>query len=266
MTSTKTDGPQSGGPRGRLRAAAPLLAAAAVLYNAWLLESLVPTGLDARHSYVSELYAADGAYRWLFGGLELVCATLVVAGAVLGATTAATGDRAARAGWWALAGLGVCSVADVLMPMTCTPSLRPGCRAVHPTHTLTSALVHCCLFASMALIVWAARRRGHPPLIARWGMPVAGAALVSSLCTVGPLIGHGGWHGVAQRCHLLLVGAWLALLAHRAWTARPVPDAPPGPPARRPAVGSAARVASLDGARDGPPTPSISSGPPERAE
>lgn len=160
---------------------------------------------------MSELYAEGSPYRWLFGGLELVCAVLVVAGAAAAGMKAVGG--VARAGWWALAGVGVSSVADVLMPMTCVPSLQPDCRPLHPAHTLTSAAVHFCLFASLILIIWDARQRGKPEHVARWGPPLAAAALVSSLCTVGPLIGYGGWHGVAQRCHLLLVGGWLAMLS-----------------------------------------------------
>ncbi|MFD4630192.1 DUF998 domain-containing protein [Streptomyces sp. NPDC058284] len=226
MTSTTTHGhptTRPRRPRGHPWAATAPLTAAALLYNAWLLETLIPTGLDARHSYVSELYAQDSPHRWLFASLELICAALIVTGALAGAAVTAA-DRTARTGWWALAGLGLCSVADVLMPMTCAPSLQPGCRAVHPAHTLTSALVHFCLFASMALIIRSAQKRGHPRLLTHWGPPVAWSALTFSLCTVGPLIGHGGWHGIAQRCHLLMVGTWLALLAHSAHTTHTAPQ------------------------------------------
>ncbi|MFI1680593.1 DUF998 domain-containing protein [Streptomyces sp. NPDC020607] len=219
------------GPRTHSWTVVVPLAVAALLYNAWLLEAVVPTGLDARHSYVSELYAEGSPYRWLFGGLELSCAVLVVAGATAGGMRAVGG--VARTGWWALAGVGVSSVADVLMPMTCVPSLQPGCRSVHPAHTLTSAAVHFCLFASMILIIWDARKRGRPENVTRWGPPLGAAALVSSLCTVGPLIGYGGWHGAAQRCHLLLVGAWLAMLSLGALRAvRPGGEAAPGTPGR----------------------------------
>ncbi|MFF1381613.1 DUF998 domain-containing protein [Streptomyces sp. NPDC058308] len=240
------------------------LGLAALLYNAWLLQAVVPAGLDARHSYVSELYAEGSPYRWLFGGLELSCAVLVVAGATAGGMAAA-GSRMVRTGWWALAGVGVSSVADVLMPMTCAPSLEPDCRAVHPAHTLTSASVHFCLFASMTLIIWRARQRGCPELIARWGPSLGGAALISSLCTVGPLFGYGGWHGLAQRCHVLLVGAWLAMLACSAWAAQPGAAAAAGhPPAGRGLRGGAGRRAP-DGQSVPPGSPLSPDLPPDRA-
>ncbi|MFE1770333.1 DUF998 domain-containing protein [Streptomyces sp. NPDC059008] len=187
-------------------------AVSAVLYNSWLLEFALSTGLDPRHSYVSELYAADQPFRPLFGGIESVCAVLVVVGALLAYGSAH--DGWARCGWLALLGFGVSSVADVLLPMRCAPSAEPACAAVHPGHTLTSALAHFFVFASMALLTRAAvaaRPRRH--LVGRWGPRVLALALPTAVCTVGPLFGRPGWHGVSQRAHLMLVGVWFALLA-----------------------------------------------------
>ncbi len=201
-----------GDPGRRDAWAARLLAVAAVLYNGWLLEFVLPTGLDPRHSYVSELYAADQPLRGLFGGIECVCAALVILGALLAYGPAA--GRWSRAGWAALAGLGLSSLADVALPMRCAPSLEPGCEAVHPWHTATSALAHFFLFASMALLSRAAvAERPHRQLIRRWGPRVLALALPAAVCTVGPLFGRPGWHGVLQRIHLVLVGVWFALLA-----------------------------------------------------
>ncbi|WFB06087.1 DUF998 domain-containing protein [Streptomyces sp. LX-29] len=209
----------------RQRGAVWMLAAAAVLYNAWILEVVVPTYLDSRHSYVSELYAADQPYRWLFGNLELVCAALICVAALVCRDLFGR-HAAAGAGWWALAGFGAASVADVLLPMSCAPSVRPDCQPLHPWHTLTSALVHLCLFASLALLSWWSPRHASRPgaaHIAWWGPRLLVCALVSSLLTVGPLLGHPGWHGVPQRAHLLVVGAWLLLLAYAAHTALQAP-------------------------------------------
>lgn len=187
------------------------LVGAALLYNAWIIESAIPTPLDPRHSYVSELYAADQSSRPLFAALELCCAALIVVG------TVAWRRHDGGLGWWALTGFGLCSVADALFPLDCAPSLEPGCSAVHPVHTVTSALVHFFLFASMGSLAWWARRhpgpRG-PGAVGRWGLPLMGAAMLSAVATVGPLLGHPGWHGVPQRLHLTLVGGYLLLLAY----------------------------------------------------
>lgn len=219
------------GPAARTaRAGRWALIAGAVLYNAWVLEAVLPTGLDPRHSYVSELYAADQPFHGLFGCVEIVTALLVAAGALC---LPARRDPAAR-GWagtgrWALVAFAASSVADVIVPMRCAPSVNHACEAVNPWHTATSALAHAALFGSMALLVTAAfRSPGRPPL-RRWGPWVLGAALLTALATVGPLFARPGWHGVPQRAHLVLVGVWLVLLttAHRP---EPDPGARPGGP------------------------------------
>ncbi|MBT2384924.1 DUF998 domain-containing protein [Streptomyces sp. ISL-11] len=181
--------------------------AAAVLYNAWVLEAVLPTGLDPRHSYVSELYAADQPFHTLFGGIETVTALLVAAGAL-------PRPHRPAAGRWFLVAFAAASVADVIVPMRCAPSVNTACEVVNPWHTTTSALAHAALFGSMALLVAASvTDRARWPLIRRWGPWVLGAALLTAVSTVGPLFGHPGWHGLPQRAHLTLVGVWLALLA-----------------------------------------------------
>ncbi|MGK5643016.1 DUF998 domain-containing protein, partial [Streptomyces sp. URMC 126] len=215
-TAAPRHAPPAAPPRRRFArtvVAPALLLAAAVVYNDWLLELPLPTGLDPRHSYVSELYAADQRFHLLFGAAELVAAALVVAGALL--ALLAGGRRygpVAEAGWWCLVAFGICSVADVIVPMRCAPSVEAGCEAVNPWHTATSALVHAALFGSMFLFTVAAARHRWP-VLSRWTPWVPAAALASAVATVGPLFGHPGWHGVPQRAHLVLVGVWFALLA-----------------------------------------------------
>ncbi|MFE5869021.1 DUF998 domain-containing protein [Streptomyces roseifaciens] len=215
--------PQEAGPRpapaaagaraaARERRPAWLLAAAAVAYNAWLLEFLLPTGLDARHSYVSELYAADQRFHGLFGAIEIVTALLVAVGAAPLPRPPGS-SRLVLAGRWSLVAFAASSVADVIVPMRCAPSVNSACEVVNPLHTATSALAHAALFASMALMVAAAAGGTRWPLVRRWGPWVLAAALTTALLTVGPLLGRPGWHGVPQRAHLVLVGVWLALLA-----------------------------------------------------
>ncbi|MFI9202386.1 DUF998 domain-containing protein [Streptomyces sp. NPDC053048] len=212
-------GAAAGRPRGGRSAAGPrhgwaplLLATAAVVYNDWLLELFLPTGLDPRHSYVSELYAADQRFHTLFGLVEVTAAVLVVTGAYL--ARGPEGNRWSAAGWWSLVAFGVFSVADVVVPMRCAPSVESACEAVNPWHTTTSALVHTALFASMALLVMASGTDSFPrPSIRTRGPWVLGSALLTALATVGPLVGRPGWHGVPQRAHLVLVGLWFLLLA-----------------------------------------------------
>jgi Protein of unknown function (DUF998) len=148
----------------------------------------------------------------LFGTIEIVTALLVAAGAVPLPRGPADG-RWAVAGRWSLVTFAAASVADVIVPLHCARSVDHACEAVNPWHTTTSALAHAALFGSMALLITAAVTGDRWPLIRRWGPWVLGTALVTAVSTVGPLIGRPGWHGVPQRAHLLLVGAWLVLVA-----------------------------------------------------
>lgn len=196
----------------RETASAGLLLAASVVYNDWVLQFFLPTGLNQRDSYVSEVFAADQPYRILFSLVEIACAVLVVTGGAL-AWTVLPGSWAS-AGCAATMAFGVFSTADVLLPLHCAPSVERGCPEGSPWHTTTSGMVHFALFASMALFITASRH-GHPPLnlVRRWGPWLLALSMTAAILTVGPFFGHPGGHGLAQRIHLTSVGAWFALLA-----------------------------------------------------
>ncbi|GAA2266156.1 MULTISPECIES: DUF998 domain-containing protein [Kitasatospora] len=212
-------------------AAAGTLAVASMVYNDWVLQFFLPTGLDQRDSYVSELFAADQPYRVLFSLVEVVCAGLITGGAVL--ARGLFPGRLAAAGCACLAALGVFSVADVLLPMRCAPSIEHGCPEGNPWHTTTSGLVHLVLFASMALFI-AAARYSVPSLtlVRRWAPWLLPVSMAAAIATTGPFLGHPGGHGLAQRIHLVTAGVWFALLAAEAGRARagsrPQPAAEPG--------------------------------------
>ncbi|GGL93799.1 hypothetical protein GCM10010129_42120 [Streptomyces fumigatiscleroticus] len=202
----------AGGRRTGPAAAAAMLSVAGVTYNDWLLQFLVPTGMDQADSYVSEVFAADQPHRPLFGGIELATALLVTCAGTLAARGAPRGW--ATVGWTAVAAFGLFSVADVTFPMECSPSREAGCPADNVQHTLTSALVHLALFTSMAAFLRAARsdpgrwrRLGRRT---RWLLPASMAAAVLS---AGPYVGLTGGQGIAQRVHLVSVAVWFWLLA-----------------------------------------------------
>ncbi|GAA3046342.1 DUF998 domain-containing protein [Streptomyces glomeratus] len=199
--------------------AATLLSVAAVTYNDWLLQFLLPTGLDQRDSYVSEVFAADQPYRVLFSGVELATALLVAAGACL--AVAGTPRGWAAVGWGALAAFGSSSVADVLLPMRCAPSLETGCPTDNVWHTLTSGAVHFTLFASMAAFAVAARERpGRPQPAGHWAPRLLPVSMAAAICSAGPYVGHPGGQGIAQRIHLVTVAMWFWLLAAQVYRDR----------------------------------------------
>ncbi|MFE9369788.1 DUF998 domain-containing protein [Streptomyces sp. NPDC006711] len=200
------------GHRVRRRLAAVLLALAAVLYNDWLLQFWVRTGLDQRDSYVSEAFAADQPHRVLFSVVELATAALLVA--AVGLVMAELSWGWAAAGWGALGVFGACSAADVALPMRCAPSLETDCPVDSVAHTVTSGLVHLAVFVSMAAFVLAARS-GSPGVrgAGRWALRLLPVSVVAAVLSAGPYIGRPGGQGLAQRVHLITVGLWFGLLA-----------------------------------------------------
>ncbi|MEV0280754.1 DUF998 domain-containing protein [Streptomyces sp. NPDC050610] len=194
-------------------AAIGLLAAAGVMYNDWLLQWWVPTGLDWRDSYVSEAFAADQPHRMMFNVVELATAVIVLAAAGLAVTV--PGRRGwPAAGWGAVAAFGACSLADVALPMRCAPSREAGCPVDSVAHTLTSGLVHLSVFASIAAFILVARSGPSGGSRAgRWAVWLLPVSMAAAIASAGPYVGYPGGQGIAQRLHLVTVGVWLWLLA-----------------------------------------------------
>ncbi|OIK03715.1 hypothetical protein BIV23_20925 [Streptomyces monashensis] len=252
-----------------------MLCVAAVLYNDWLLQFFVTTGLPQASSYVSETFAADQPHRLLFGTVELSCAAILIAASALAARSAPWG--LALAGWSAVGVFGGCSVLDVLLPMGCAPSVEHGCPPDNFQHTTTSGLVECSLFMSMALFGLAVRRPavgspvpgrlpggpvpGRPgPVAGRWAPYLMPVSMASAIATVGPYLGHPGGQGIAQRIHLVSVAVWFVLLAVEARRAGSPPGRREGDPGRGPGRGGREGVrAALAGA--GPLAPPLPGAP-----
>ncbi|MEU8971993.1 DUF998 domain-containing protein [Streptomyces monashensis] len=249
--------------------ASALLCVAAVLYNDWLLQFFVTTGLPQASSYVSETFAADQPHRLLFGTVELFCAAILIAAAALAARAVPWG--LALAGWSAVGVFGGCSVLDVLLPMGCAPSVEHGCPPDNFQHTTTSGLVECALFMSMALFGLAVRRPvpgrsvpGRPvPVAGRWVPYLMPVSMASAIATVGPYLGHPGGQGIAQRIHLVSVAVWFVLLAVEARRAGSGPGRREGDPGRDPGRGGRdGAQAALAGA--GSLAPPLADTPPAR--
>ncbi|MEU2503684.1 DUF998 domain-containing protein [Streptomyces sp. NPDC007863] len=229
------------------RASAALLLLGALAYTAWVLEAFVRTGLDPVRTYVSELAAADQPLGGLFRATDLAAGLLVLAGAVLGLRAArapedpapgvprwartAPGPAGRRpwllAGWAALALFGAATAVDSRLPLSCAATADPACAAreaaglvpaTHTAHAVSSGLAMTGALVAMAALTLAARRYGLWPLLARTGPFLVGLALAATAWTLAAVASFesGGGHaglGAAQRLQVLLVAAWIALLA-----------------------------------------------------
>ncbi|WP_031069515.1 DUF998 domain-containing protein [Streptomyces sp. NRRL S-118] len=203
-----------------------LLALGAAAYSAWILEILLPTGLDPIRTYVSELAATDQPYGGFFRTTDLVAGALVLTAALYALLA---GDRRpwAAAGWAGLALFGAATVADARLPLSCAPTVDPACAAqeaagilpaAHSVHAVTSSVALAGALLGIVALTLAARRYHRWPPLARTGPLLAGCALAATAWTLTAVAafgsGHGTWAlGAGQRLQVLLVAGWLAVLA-----------------------------------------------------
>ncbi|WP_308315862.1 DUF998 domain-containing protein [Streptomyces sp. CC228A] len=241
-------------PRGRGPVRWPLavlLALGAVTYSAWLLETVLGTGLDPVQSYVSELAATDQRLGGLFRTTDLVSGVLVLT-AALGALAGSERRPLTVAGWVALALFGAATAADSRLPLSCTPTADAACAAredagdvpfTHLAHAVSSSLAMAGALAGVAALTLAARRYGHWPAVARTGSVLAVAAAAATVWTLAGVAafeaerGHWGL-GAGQRLQVLLVAAWLLVLAWSLTRRPPGPDRAPGTGRGRGAAGT----------------------------
>ncbi|MFJ7126890.1 DUF998 domain-containing protein [Streptomyces sp. NPDC098101] len=219
------------------RTAAALLALGALAYTAWVLEVLVWTGLDPVRTYVSELAAADQPLGGLFRATDLTAGLLVLAGALTGLAGTwgrRPGDRTAGrdpwavGGWIALAVFGAATVADSRLPLSCAPTVDPVCAAretaglvpaTHAAHAVSSTLAMTGALAALVALTVAARRHDRRGPLARTGPALVALEFAATAWTLAAVAafeaGKGVWAlGAGQRLQVLLVAAWLAVLAY----------------------------------------------------
>ncbi|WP_079169519.1 DUF998 domain-containing protein [Streptomyces sp. CC77] len=263
-------------PRGRGTARWPLavlLALGAVTYSAWLLETVLGTGLDPVQSYVSELAATDQRLGVLFRTTDLVSGLLVLT-AALGALTRSERRPLTVAGWAALALFGAATAADSRLPLSCTPTADAACAAredsgdvpfTHLAHAVSSSLAMAGALAGLAALTLAARRYGRWPAVARTGSALAVAAAAATVWTLAGVAafeaerGHWGL-GAGQRLQVLLVAAWLLVLA---WAVtREAPRIPAQPPA--PGTADERPASEAPGEGEERPAPEVSGAAEER--
>jgi Protein of unknown function (DUF998) len=194
---------------------------AAVLYDAFLAAGPVGSRLSPVDSFVSELEVPGQPGSNLFRLVDVVCGAAVVTFA-LALWYRLSRTRTATLGCAFLAASGMCGVLDARYPMPCTPSTDPACRQVvdrvsvvtllHQPHAATGSLAVFTGIVAMLLL-------GLAPGVRAWSARLARASLASGilLSALGLLevalirAGHGV--GAAERIDLLVLSAWLAILA-----------------------------------------------------
>lgn len=214
-------------PRRRTRTVlVVLLAVGAVTYTSWLLELVLPTGLDPSRAYISELAALDQPYGFLFRTADLVTAGLLLAAAAL-ALTLRPRRALTTVGWAALGVFAVATAADSRMPLQCSAHASARCAALENAgafddarllHATTSTAASTAAAVSVFAFIVAAYRYGWPRWLRWTGIAIVVVYVVGTVWTLYAIHADGRgdefWLlGYAQRLQLLAVSGWIAYAA-----------------------------------------------------
>lgn len=220
----------------------------AVLYSSWLLEWVLPTGLDPSRAYVSELAALDQPYGLLFRTGDLLTGVVLAATAGL-ALTLRPRRVLTTIGWIGLAVFAVSTALDSRMPLACSAHASAACAAREQAglldesrlaHALTSVGAATAAGVSVLAVIVAAYRYRWPHLL-RWvGIAIVVTYLLGNAWTLFAIDmdGRGDevWLlGYAQRLQLVAVTGWIVYLALCTAVIGRVAD-PPGPEGARSAA------------------------------
>ncbi|MFJ3200583.1 DUF998 domain-containing protein [Streptomyces sp. NPDC086989] len=217
-------------------AVALLIGLGAAAYTAWVLEVVLSTGLNPIETYVSELAAQDQPLGGLFRATDFTAGVLAFAGGLLALAglLRRAGDRRPGPRPWSVAGwagvtlFGAATAADAWLPLSCTPTVDPGCAAretaglvpaTHQAHAISSSLAMTGALVGIVALTFAARRYGRHAPLARRGPALVVLELLATVWTLSAIAlftaGRGTWAlGAGQRLQVLFVALWLGLLAH----------------------------------------------------
>ncbi|WP_306363231.1 DUF998 domain-containing protein [Nocardia sp. CC227C] len=195
---------------------AVLIVLAGASYSSWVLEFVLPVGIDPFTSFLSQLAERGAPFRGVFTTADtLTGAMLVVAagGGLLlfprrGYTTV---------GWVALGCFGAATIADALAPLDPAAEVPAGesplFPQLHQVHALTSTLAVFSIFIAMLAFAVAAFRYRRWPIVRHAGLWVL---VIGSVATAWLLIADNlpGDHGlgIAQRVQVGAMSLWLMAL------------------------------------------------------
>ncbi|MFI5778614.1 DUF998 domain-containing protein [Nocardia sp. NPDC051570] len=216
---------------------AAAIALAGICYSSWVLEFVLPLGLNPVRSFLSELDAQGRSYGWVFSAADTITGTLALVAALAGLFAFSLRPLSTLA-WVALGCFGAATIADAQWP------LRPcdDCQAdsglfpqLHQIHALTSTLAVTSIFVAMIGFSVAAFRYRRWPILRHAGLWIL---VLGSVVTIWMLIADnlpGNYAlGIAQRIQVGSMSLWLIALAVQIWVAeRALND---DDPARSPAT------------------------------
>ncbi|MFC7326598.1 DUF998 domain-containing protein [Marinactinospora rubrisoli] len=189
---------------------------AAPVYTLWALEFVLPTGLDATVSFVSELQARDRPYAGFFRVGDLISGALSIAAGAACLAAGAPG-RWPRVTGLALVVFGAATVVDASVPMDCAVSVSARCAALDRAHEFTTTHTYSSSVAGAAALVGgAALTLAVRPVAVRAFAALCALLVVEALALAVSLVllalGFGEpvpGFGTAQRVHVSAIALWL---------------------------------------------------------
>ncbi|WP_280266351.1 DUF998 domain-containing protein [Nocardia wallacei] len=194
---------------------APAIALAGVCYSSWVLEFVLPVGLDPVTSFLSQLDEEGRPYRWVFSTGDTLTGMLALAAAA-GGLLAFSRRRLSTVGWVALGCFGAATIADARWPLqpcadNCDKGLFPQ---LHQVHALTSTLAVTSIFVAMIAFSAAAFRYRRWPILRHSGLWILGiAAVATAWMLIADNLPGDYALGIAQRIQVGAISVWLLALA-----------------------------------------------------
>lgn len=201
-----------------------LLIAAALTYSTWMLAELFGTRVTM-HGYLSELAALTEPNNWFYRGGDITTgfltglAGLVMVGIVL--------RRFLRYAWFAMLVFGLTTIVDGIFPMSCAPSVAPGCdlevdRAFAWTdhvHAASSVLAGVAILVAMVLLSLRPKAQlAERILVGLYGVLLIWTAIVGASGHHAP---GAGLLGYVQRASILAISLWFIWVGRRMIVAAP---------------------------------------------
>ncbi len=216
---------------------AAAIALAGLCYSSWVLEFVLPLGLNPVTSFLSELDAVGRPYGWVFSTADTISGSLALAAALAG-LFAFSRRPLSTVAWVALGCFGAATIADAQWPLR--PCADCGSDSglfpqLHQVHALTSTLAVTSIFVAMIAFSLAAFRYRRWPILRHSGLWILGlgSAVTTWMLIADNLPGNYAL-GIAQRIQVGSMSLWLIALAVQIWVAeRALND---DEPARRPAT------------------------------
>lgn len=208
--------------RGRI-----LVVAGALWYSAWILAPTLGSHLNGLHSYVSEVAATGQPYALLFRATDLAAGLCLTVGTVRWWRATRRPGWTGHAVFAGILVLGVATMADSLLPLSCTPTADAACAfreqsgsvpLTHAAHAWSSGIADTgAAIAVIAALWWLATvgrgrlaRTGLAAVL--WSTAAFGVGTAWTLAAIawhhGPLL-----LGLAQRLQIVGLTAWLIAVA-----------------------------------------------------